>query len=215
MAKPSWITLSKSSGTGGGSVNVTAAENTGNAPRSGVLTIRTSSGLTKTVSVSQEYSPKMTINLHTTLTFSPSGNKDHTRFDFYILYEYGGIESWQEFCSVNYEGNGYNESVPVEGTYEIETSDNVVFKGFIVGAQVTRVTTGSKFGSLTNRVSFNYQGYTYRFDTMSKPLEWSGTWADNIRYPFSNSATISCAAGRSATIDIDSASGLTNGFSVQ
>ena len=54
MAKPSWVTLSKSSGTGGGSVQVTASENTGSSTRSGTLTVKTTSGLTKSVAVSQE-----------------------------------------------------------------------------------------------------------------------------------------------------------------
>lgn len=53
MAKPSWISLSKSSGTGEGSVNVTASSN-GTSLRSGSITIGTESGLTKSVSVSQK-----------------------------------------------------------------------------------------------------------------------------------------------------------------
>ena len=53
MAKPSWITLDKSSGTGGSSVSVTAANNTSTSARSGTLTVKTASGLTKTVSLSQ------------------------------------------------------------------------------------------------------------------------------------------------------------------
>ena len=52
MAKPSWVTLSKSSGTEGGSVNVTCKANTGTS-RSGSITVKTASGLTKTVSLSQ------------------------------------------------------------------------------------------------------------------------------------------------------------------
>lgn len=54
MAKPDWITLDKSSGTGGASVQVTAGANASTSKRSGILTIKTASGLTKTVSVSQE-----------------------------------------------------------------------------------------------------------------------------------------------------------------
>lgn len=58
MAKPSWISLDKSSGTGRGSVNVTAEDNKvgpGNSGqyREGTLSVKTTSGLTKTVSVSQ------------------------------------------------------------------------------------------------------------------------------------------------------------------
>lgn len=56
MAKPSWVTLDKSSGTGGGSVKVTASQNSGSSSRSGTLTVKTTSGLTKSVSLSQAYS---------------------------------------------------------------------------------------------------------------------------------------------------------------
>ena len=61
MVKPSWITLSKSSGTGGGSVQVTASWNLGSSTRSGTLNIKTTSGLTKTVSLSQSILPEITI----------------------------------------------------------------------------------------------------------------------------------------------------------
>lgn len=54
MAKPSWVTCSPSSGTGSKSVNVTASKNTSSSPRLGSFTVKTSSGLTKSVSVSQE-----------------------------------------------------------------------------------------------------------------------------------------------------------------
>lgn len=53
MAKPNWITLSKNSGTGEGSVSVTASANIETSSRSGTITVRTASGLAKTVSVSQ------------------------------------------------------------------------------------------------------------------------------------------------------------------
>lgn len=53
MAKPSWVTLSKSSGSGNSSVSVTAKANTGAGSRMGNITVRTSSGLSKTVSISQ------------------------------------------------------------------------------------------------------------------------------------------------------------------
>lgn len=53
MAKPSWVTCSPSSGTGSESVSVKANSNTGDA-RSGSFSVRTTSGLTKEISVSQE-----------------------------------------------------------------------------------------------------------------------------------------------------------------
>lgn len=54
MAKPSWISCSPDSGSGGGSVRVTAYSSTSASPRSGTITVKTASGITKTVSVSQE-----------------------------------------------------------------------------------------------------------------------------------------------------------------
>lgn len=54
MAKPDWITTDKASGTGKSTVNVTAAINPStSSSRNGTITIKTASGLTKTVSVSQ------------------------------------------------------------------------------------------------------------------------------------------------------------------
>lgn len=53
MAKPDWITLSKSSGSGNDTVTVTAARNVGTAPRSGAITVRSGS-ISKIVTVSQE-----------------------------------------------------------------------------------------------------------------------------------------------------------------
>lgn len=57
MAKPSWITLDKSSGTGSSSVKVTAAGNVSTSSRSGTLTVKTASGLTKTISLFQNRAP--------------------------------------------------------------------------------------------------------------------------------------------------------------
>lgn len=53
MAKPDWITLSKSSGSGNDTVTVTAARNVGTAPRNGAITVRSGS-ISKIVTVSQE-----------------------------------------------------------------------------------------------------------------------------------------------------------------
>lgn len=62
MAKPSWVTVSPSSGTGSKSVSVTAASN-GPSSRSGSISIRTTSGLTRSVSISQEPRQDMKQNL--------------------------------------------------------------------------------------------------------------------------------------------------------
>ena len=54
MAKPSWISVSPSSGTGGGTVSVRCNTNTnGGASRADSITVKTASGLTKTVNISQ------------------------------------------------------------------------------------------------------------------------------------------------------------------
>jgi len=53
MAKPDWITLSKSSGSGNDTVTVTAAKNTSTTARSGSITVKSGS-LSKVVTISQE-----------------------------------------------------------------------------------------------------------------------------------------------------------------
>lgn len=53
MAKPDWITVNPSSGKGKGSFNVTFAENTSTSARSGIVTVKTISGLTHEIQVSQ------------------------------------------------------------------------------------------------------------------------------------------------------------------
>lgn len=67
MAKPSWISVSPSSGTGGGTPNVICQANNGTS-RSGSFTVKTASGLTKTVSVSQAaYISTITMKWNVTL----------------------------------------------------------------------------------------------------------------------------------------------------
>lgn len=53
MAKPDWITLSPSSHIGEGRLNITFAENTSTSPRSGIVTVKTISGLTHEIQVNQ------------------------------------------------------------------------------------------------------------------------------------------------------------------
>lgn len=53
MAKPDWITLSKTSGSGNDTVTVTASKNTSASARSGSIQVKSGS-ITRTVSVSQE-----------------------------------------------------------------------------------------------------------------------------------------------------------------
>ena len=53
MTMPNWITVDPDGGTGKISVTLTAAGNASTSSRSGTLTVKTASGLTKTVSLSQ------------------------------------------------------------------------------------------------------------------------------------------------------------------
>lgn len=62
MAKPSWISLSASSGSGSKNVSVTASENTA-AGRTGVITVKTTSGLSRSINLAQDTAPSCTIIL--------------------------------------------------------------------------------------------------------------------------------------------------------
>ena len=57
MPKPDWVTVDPSSGAGGGLSNITSGINTGSSEREGVITVKTASGLTKSVTVSQKAYP--------------------------------------------------------------------------------------------------------------------------------------------------------------
>ena len=62
MAKPDWITLSKTSGTSNDTVTVTAAKNTGTSARSGSITVKSGS-LSKVVTISQEGQTHVTMKI--------------------------------------------------------------------------------------------------------------------------------------------------------
>lgn len=53
MAKPDWITVNPSSGEGTGNFNITFAKNTSTFVRSGIITVKTISGLTNEIQVNQ------------------------------------------------------------------------------------------------------------------------------------------------------------------
>ena len=63
MAIPNWLSLEKTSGTGNDTVRVTATTNDGE-DRAATITVRTSSGLTKTVSIKQLGTVKASITIH-------------------------------------------------------------------------------------------------------------------------------------------------------
>lgn len=101
MAKPDWITLSQSSGSGNGAVVVTAAKNVSTTPRSGAITVRSGS-ISKVVTVTQEGAAATKGKI----TFAYTGNEVPQKFVGYDLYigisndastefyaDYGRIES--------------------------------------------------------------------------------------------------------------------------
>ena len=53
MAKPNWITVNPSSGTGAGIFTITFAQNTSTSSRSGIVTVKSLSGLTHEIQVTQ------------------------------------------------------------------------------------------------------------------------------------------------------------------
>lgn len=53
MAKPNWITVNHSSGTGAGIFTITFAQNTSTSSRSGIVTVKSLSGLTHEIQVTQ------------------------------------------------------------------------------------------------------------------------------------------------------------------
>lgn len=57
MAKPDWITVNPVKGKGSGSFNVTFAQNTSTSARSGIITVKTISGLTHDIQVTQAGKP--------------------------------------------------------------------------------------------------------------------------------------------------------------
>ena len=101
MAKPDWITVNPSSGTGAGVFTITFAQNTSTSSRSGIVTVKSLSGLTHEIQVTQ--AGKATKGK---ITFTYTGNEVPQKFVGYDLYigisndtstefyaEYGRIES--------------------------------------------------------------------------------------------------------------------------
>ena len=106
MAKPSWISLNKSSGTGGGQVNVTASENTSTSSRSGSLTIKTASGLTKIVTLNQEgLTSFFTIKTGSYITFEKNIRANLTKALATCTAHYNGNE-YEVFSNANLISGG-------------------------------------------------------------------------------------------------------------
>lgn len=62
MAKPAWITVSPSSGTGNGTITLTAMAFTGRVNRTGTVTVTTAGGKTATVACTQTAKPAFVTN---------------------------------------------------------------------------------------------------------------------------------------------------------
>ncbi len=101
MAKPDWITVNPSSGTGAGVFTITFAQNTSTSSRSGIVTVKSLSGLTHEIQVTQ--AGKATKGK---ITFIYTGNEISEKFVGYTLFlgisndastefyaDYGTIES--------------------------------------------------------------------------------------------------------------------------
>lgn len=100
MAKPNWITVNPSSGTGAGIFKITLAQNTSTSARSGIVTVKSLSGLTHEIQITQEGKSS-----RGKITFNCTGNEIPQKYVGYILYvaeseispefyaEYGQIES--------------------------------------------------------------------------------------------------------------------------
>lgn len=100
MAKPNWITVNPSSGTGAGIFTITFAQNTSTSSRSGIVTVKSLSGLTHEIQVTQ--AGKATKGK---ITFNYTGGEIPQKLVGYSLYvvesetspefyaEYGQIES--------------------------------------------------------------------------------------------------------------------------
>lgn len=101
MAKPNWITVNPSSGKGAGIFKITFAPNTSTSSRSGIVTVKSLSGLTHEIQVTQ--AGKVSKGK---ITFIYTGNEISEKFVGYTLYlgisndastefyaKYGRIES--------------------------------------------------------------------------------------------------------------------------
>jgi hypothetical protein len=68
--KPDWVTLSKSSGTGNETIQITAAPNTGRERRTGTIEVTTKSGMSKTLQIEQKaYLGHFKISKNSYITF--------------------------------------------------------------------------------------------------------------------------------------------------
>lgn len=102
MAKPNWITVNPSSGTGSGIFTIIFAQNTSTSSRSGVVTVKSLSGLTHEIQVTQ--AGKATKGK---ITFKYTGEKIPQTFVGYNLYIGISNDTFTEF----YANYGEIESI--------------------------------------------------------------------------------------------------------
>lgn len=136
MAKPDWITLSQSSGSGNGAVVVTAAKNVSTTPRSGAITVRSGS-ISKVVTVTQEGAAATKGKI----TFTYTGNEVPQKFVGYDLYigisndtstefyaDYGRIESiTADDLVVNFDNYGSLEENLATINSDMAETDELYF----------------------------------------------------------------------------------------
>lgn len=158
MAKPSWVTLSKSSGTGGGSVNVTCKANTGTS-RSGSITVKTASGLTKSVSVSQE----KRLQASTTCTLGAVGYQGH---QIYVDFQ---LESSDHLSNYLFFTNTLDIYNALQSSTQHGTIDNVpvTVNRFVIGIDAMDFD-----GSNTQ---FTINSLTFTVDGSSKTVQGIGS----------------------------------------
>lgn len=92
MTKPNWITVNPSSGTGAGIFKITFAQNTSTSSRSGIVTVKSLSGLTHEIQVTQ--AGKATKGK---ITFKYTGEKIPQTFVGYRLYIGLNNDAFTEF----------------------------------------------------------------------------------------------------------------------
>lgn len=174
MPKPSWVTLDKSSGTGGGSVQVTSSQNTLTSSRSGALTVRTTSGLTKSVSVVQSGIP----------TFSVAGGIEFTRTD-------DTSYNFQCYCTVGLKTNAnqdssvniWSGSLYFEPGVQLQRCDFSVNLPVVSNRRITGICLQfedegsdrlpSRIGPISGSNYVSIDGTRYSLGTSIKPIQWN------------------------------------------
>lgn len=137
MAKPDWITLSKSSGSGNDTVTVTAAKNTSTTARSGSITV-TSGSLSKVVTISQEGQAVSTIGeitLHFTGTLP---NKDYIGETIYASIYDGYTAEFSQKAGIIKNVTSNTVDIDISGMSQGEIQE--FYTDFVNGDQVEEAT---------------------------------------------------------------------------